>query len=141
MRWQELDYKQDLHNHRFRGDTLTLILGFCHKVCIFDSACQSNSLSTSSKLQLKCSLASIVRSSIQPRLRMSAPASSLIVSLTYLRPRQPLGPNEKGCEASSLSLSFLPSQRSGTNSQGSAKLAGSKEAATGFVDTTTWNEC
>lgn len=52
----------------FLGVTLTLILGFCQRVCIFDSPCQSKCLSTSSRSQLKCNFARVVRSSIHPRL-------------------------------------------------------------------------
>lgn len=54
---------------------------------------------------------------------------------TNLRPRQPRGPSENGCAASSWSVLFVPNQRSGRNESGESKCAEERLAATGLVET------
>ena len=43
----------------------------------------------------------------------------------YFRPRQPLGPNENGCDASLISVDVSSSHLDGSNFMGSLKFLGS----------------
>lgn len=54
---------------------------------------------------------------------------------TYVRPKHALGPIENGWLASSMSVLFDPSQRSGSKFQGSLKLVADMLAAKGLVFT------
>ncbi len=121
--------------------TLTRRLGFFHNVCILESWNQSILVSSSCKSYLKNSFAKVVRISIQPRLNSVSSYSQMSTWVTYLRPIQPRGPRENGFEAFKSSLLFFPSHLSGLKTWGSSKLAGSRLAATGLVDTMVLSSC
>jgi hypothetical protein len=58
--------------------------------------------------------------------------------MSYLRPRHARTPYEKGWDASKLSSSFEPIQRSGLNSQGAVKFSEDMHVAKGLVETTVY---